>query len=225
MPADVKSIQNIAKGVPDMWSRAMLANKTIERAVTDRDRPILGYLQDIKLELHSEDYGFTLTFEFEDNQYFNGNILTKKYVMSKPNVIEKCVGTEIQWKNPSCDPTHMKKTKKKNKKKITVNQKVKSFFDLFQTIDMEDDKNKEGEDSEGEDAAERMDEDLDMGTEIKDNVIPLILELYLGIVELGDSDDDDEDGDEDEEEMMAKAQKAMGKAGKGKKGKEDCKQQ
>lgn len=61
-----------------------------------------------------------------------------------------------------------------------------------------------------------MDEDLDLGTEIKDNVIPLALELYLGIVEL-DSDDEDEDDDSDGD--MPK----MPKGGKGgKKGKEDC---
>lgn len=62
-----------------------------------------------------------------------------------------------------------------------------------------------------------MDEDLDLGTEIKDNVIPLVLELYLGIVELdSDGDDDEDDSDED----MPK----MPKGGKGgKKGKEDCK--
>lgn len=128
----------------------MCANKSVERSISDRDKPILAYLQDVQLDLHENDFGFTLTFEFENNQYFEGNVLTKKYEMSKPNVIEKCVGTEIKWKQ-GCDPTHIKKTKKKNKKKVTVNQKVKSFFDLFQTIDIED-KEKEGEDDEEEGA-------------------------------------------------------------------------
>jgi len=128
----------------------MLANKSIERAVSDKDKPILGYLQDIKLDLHENDFGFTLTFEFEENQYFEGTVLTKKFEMSKPNVIERCVGTEIKWKQ-GCDPTHVKKQKKKNKKKITINKKVPSFFDLFQTIDIEDDKNKtEGDDDDEE---------------------------------------------------------------------------
>jgi nucleosome assembly protein 1-like 1 len=81
-----------------MWSRALLANKSVEKEVSDRDRPILGYLQDIQLDLHEEDFGFTLTFEFEENQYFEGTVLTKKFEMSKPNVIEKCTGTEIKWK-------------------------------------------------------------------------------------------------------------------------------
>jgi len=67
--------------------------------------------------------------------------MTKKYVMSKPNVIEKCIGCDIKWKQ-GCDPTHVKKTKKKKGKKVTTNQKVKSFFDLFSTIDMEEEKMK-----------------------------------------------------------------------------------
>jgi hypothetical protein len=44
-----------------------------------------------------------------------------------------------------------------------------------------------------------MDEDLNFATEIKDNVLPLILELYLGILRTGgkkgDKDDDDKKDD------------------------------
>lgn len=78
-----------------------------------------------------------------------------------------------------------------------------------------------------------MDEDLDLGNEIKDNVVPLALELYLGVIEVGDSDDgeDDEDGSDDEElgdlkKGMPKGLKLpKGMGGKGGKGPkpEDCK--
>jgi hypothetical protein len=60
-----------------------------------------------------------------------------------------------------------------------------------------------------------MDEDLDLGTEIKDNVVPLALELYLGIVELGEDSDDEEGEGSDSDEPKPKKS--------GKKGKEDCK--
>jgi len=50
-----------------MWARALKANKSVERKISDKDAPILGYLQDIQLELHENDFGFTLTFEFEEN--------------------------------------------------------------------------------------------------------------------------------------------------------------
>lgn len=55
----------MARGVTDMWNRALNANKSVAREITDRDRPIIGYLQNIKLDLHENDFGFTLIFEFE----------------------------------------------------------------------------------------------------------------------------------------------------------------
>ena len=58
--------------------------------------------------------------------------------------------------------------------------------------------------------------DLELGSEIKDNIVPLILELYLGIVDLGDSSDD-EDGSDSDGDQPPKPKKG------GKKGKEDCK--
>jgi len=61
-----------------------------------------------------------------------------------------------------------------------------------------------------------MDMDLELGSEIKDNIVPLILELYLGIVDLGDSSDD-EDGSDSDGDQPPKPKKG------GKKGKEDCK--
>jgi len=79
-----------------------------------------------------------------------------------------------------------------------------------------------------------MDEDMDLGNEIKDNIIPLALEIYLGVVDVGDSDEDeDDDSDMDEDDMpklpkgmkLPKGLKAGGKGGKGGKGPkpEDCK--
>lgn len=50
----------------------------------------------------------------------------------------------------------------------------------------------------------QLEDDFDFGTTIRDDVIPLALEYYLGVIDQGDSDDDDddlpEDDDEDEEE-------------------------
>ena len=76
-----------------------------------------------------------MIFIFEENSYFKGTELKKTFTMSKPNVIEKCVGTEIQWTEGS-DPTkEKKKTKKKQKgggkKTITKIVKCDSFFNFF----------------------------------------------------------------------------------------------
>ena len=45
-----------------------------------------------------------------------------------------------------------------------------------------------------------MDADFDIGNDFKDDLIPLALEYYLGVIEQ-ESDDDDEDGEgEDSDE-------------------------
>jgi len=61
-------------------------------------------LENIKLELHEEGYGFDLVFVFEQNSYFKNPTLKKSFFMARENVIEKCVGTTIEW-NEGCDPT------------------------------------------------------------------------------------------------------------------------
>ena len=94
---DVKDIQNTQKGVAGFWLRSMVGNKTIASQITEKDRPILAYLEDVKMELHAKGQGYTLTFVFEKNGYFTDTVITKTFVMSKSNVIEKSVGTEITW--------------------------------------------------------------------------------------------------------------------------------
>ena len=94
---DVKDIQNTLKGVSSFWLRAMLGHSNLQHEITEKDRKILAYLEDIRLSLHEQGFGFDLTFVFEQNSYFTGTELTKKFVMTKPNVVEKCIGTNIEW--------------------------------------------------------------------------------------------------------------------------------
>ena len=225
----------------------MVGNDSIGRTIVEKDRAILSYLQDIQLELHEKGQGYTLKFIFEKNSYFDGTELTKTFHMSKPNVIEKCVGTEIKWTAGS-DPTKEKKKKKVKKQgggKKTVTKEVKcdSFFNFFETIELkEKDKKKSGkggddsEDADEDDVGEKMDVDFDLGNDFKDDLIPLALEYYLGVIEQeSGSDDDDSDGegegdDSDEEDKKNKKKKKGGKGGGGGKGpggdpKEECKQQ
>jgi nucleosome assembly protein 1-like 1 len=125
--------------------------------------------------------------------------------MSSENVIEKCEGTVINWKDGK-DVTK-KKVKKKSKKKgakaVTKTVEQESFFNFFKTIEMPDEKKLEGKAEEGEedqkDPGELMDEDFDVGNEFKDQLIPLALEYYLEVIEEEEensegeccSDDDD----------------------------------
>jgi hypothetical protein len=72
----------------------------------------------------------------------------------------------------------------------------------------------------------KMDDDFDLGNEIKDQLIPLVLEYYLNVIEF-DSDDEDEgsDGEGDsgdsssDDGKKAGAKKRKGSDGSGKGGK------
>ncbi len=160
--------------------------------------------------------------------------------MTKQNIIEKCEGSEIQWKDGK-DVTKKKiKKKQKNKKNnqnrtITKTVEQESFFNFFKTIAMPDEKElaakaeAEGADEEGQkDVGEQMDEDFDIGNEFKDQLIPLALEYYLEVIEdeeegddeCCDSDDDhhhhhDKDSDDDKPAKGGKGGKKKGGAAAG----------
>ena len=235
-PCDVKDIQNCPTGVPGFWLRAMLNHGGISRLIQEKDRPILMHLQDIECKLHDPGYGFDLIFTFEKNDYFKNEKLTKGFTMERQNMIEKCEGTEIEWKDGK-DVTKKKIKKKQKAKKgkpgqtITKVVEQESFFNFFKTRVMPDEKElaegkeppkeKEDDDEEGtgeKDVAELMDEDYDLGNEFKDQLIPLALEYYLEVIE--DDDEDCEDEDCDDDDCDAKPKKG-GKKGKDSDGDDD----
>lgn len=47
---DVKDIQNSHYGVNGFWLKALCANSHVSHNIHEKDRPILGYLQDITME-------------------------------------------------------------------------------------------------------------------------------------------------------------------------------
>jgi hypothetical protein len=116
-PCDVKAIQN-CKGVSDFWMRTIL-NHQIGEMVSEKDRPILGYLQNIELVLHEQDEGFDLIFTFASNNYFNETVITKSLHMKDKGVLDSTTSTPITWKD-GCNPTIKKQKKKKGGKKVNV---------------------------------------------------------------------------------------------------------
>lgn len=202
----------------------------------------MQYLEDIKLALHETGFGFTLTFVFEANSYFAGTELKKEFVMTKPNVVEKCTGTTIEWSAGS-DPTKEKKKKKVKQggkaKTVTTTVKCDSFFNFFNSVEAADVNKKAGGDDSDEsdnEIGEQMDHDFDMGNDIKEDIVPLALEYFLGVIEKEDEEADedadaDEDSDEDEKPKKKKNKKGgpAGGAGAGAPTKgpngEECKQQ
>lgn len=90
--------------------------------------------------------------------------------MAKQNIIEKCEGTEIEWKEGR-DPTKkvVKKKNKKTKKTVTKTVEAESFFTFFRSAALPDSKDLANinEDEERE-LGDKMDNDFELGNEFKD---------------------------------------------------------
>jgi nucleosome assembly protein 1-like 1 len=231
-PCDVKAIQN-CKGVSDFWIRTLL-NHSLGQMISERDRPILGYLQNIDMNLHKDDAGFDLIFTFAPNNYFKETVITKTLVMQDKGVLDSTTSTPITW-NDGCNPTVKKQKKKKAGKKVTVESECESFFNIFKTLTQPDEssKTKSNEDDEedmDDEVQEKLADDLEIAEMIKEDVIPLALEYYLGVIENEgpedddhdhancdhdhDDDDGEDDGDKKKKKKGGKKQMQMGPDGK-----------
>lgn len=205
------------KGVPGFWLNALKNNDVLSEEITERDEGALKYLKDIKWCRIDSPKGFKLEFYFETNPFFKNSVLTKTYHMIDEDepILEKAIGTEIEWYPGKCltQKVLKKKPKKgsKNNKPITKTENCESFFNFFSPPQVPE----EDEDID-EDAAEelqnQMEQDYDVGSTIRDKIIPHAVSWFTGEaiqdddIDMDDDDDDDEidedeeDDDEDEEE-------------------------
>ncbi|KAF2323562.1 hypothetical protein GH714_036124 [Hevea brasiliensis] len=192
------------KGVPDFWLTAMKTNEVI----TDRDEGALKFLKDIKWCRIDNPEGFKLEFYFNTNPYFKNSVLTKTYHMIDDDdpILEKTIATEIEWYPGKCLTKKVLKKKRKkeskNAKPITKIKNCASFFNFFNTpnIPQEDD------DPDGdavEEIQDRMEQDYNVGTTIRDRVIPHAVSWFTGEAvddELDVEDDNDNDNDNNDDD-------------------------
>lgn len=203
------------KGIPEFWMTALKTNDIVSEEITKRDEGALKYLKDIKSFNLEGTKGFKLEFFFEENPFFKNAVLTKTYHMvedSEP-ILESAKGTQIDW-YPGKNLTQkvlQKKSRKggKNANSVTKTEDCESFFNFF-------DPPKVPEDDEDldEDAAEQlqdlMEQDYDIGSTIKDKIIPHAVSWFTGEALQGDEfedgdgevseDEEDEEAEEDEDE-------------------------
>ncbi|WJX28347.1 Nucleosome assembly protein 1 [Trifolium repens] len=201
------------KGVPSFWLNAMKNNDVLSEEITERDEGALKFLKDIKWTRIEDPKGFKLEFFFDSNPYFSNSVLTKTYHMVDEDepILEKAIGTEIQWLPGKCltQKVLKKKPKKgsKNAKPITKTETCESFFNFFNPPEVPEDDEDIDEDL-AEELQNQMEQDYDIGSTIRDKIIPHAVSWFTGEAaqgeEFGDLDDEeedeDDDGDEDEEE-------------------------
>ncbi|KAK7291834.1 hypothetical protein RIF29_07290 [Crotalaria pallida] len=198
----------VEKGVPGFWLNAMKNNNVLAEEISERDEDALKFLKDIKWSRIENPKGFKLEFFFDSNPYFTNSVLTKTYHMVDEDepVLEKAIGTEIQW-HPGKSLTQKvlkKKPKKgsKNAKPIIKTENCESFFNFFKPPEVPEDEEDIDEDVADE-LQDQMEQDYDIGSTIRDKIIPHAVSWFTGEAiegeEFGDLEDDDE-GDDDEEE-------------------------
>ncbi|KAH9624574.1 hypothetical protein KSS87_023010 [Heliosperma pusillum] len=166
------------KGVPDFWLTAMKSNEVLAESIQEQDEEALKYLKDIKwyrVNVPKDDNkkgeateGFKLEFFFDPNPYFKNSVLTKTYFMIDEDepLLEKAIGTEIEWLPGKCltEKILKKKPKKgsKNAKPITKTETVDSFFNFFSPPEVPDE-DEEIEEEAAEELQSLMEQDYDIG--------------------------------------------------------------
>ncbi|RYR77173.1 hypothetical protein Ahy_A01g001634 isoform E [Arachis hypogaea] len=156
------------KGVPAFWLNAMKNNEVLAEEISERDEGALKFLKDIKWSRIDNPKGFKLEFYFDTNPYFTNTVLTKTYHMIDEDepILEKAIGTEIQWHPGKCLTQKIlkKKPKKgsKNAKPITKTENCESFFNFFNPPQVPEDDEDIDEDM-AEELQNQMEQDYDIG--------------------------------------------------------------
>ncbi|CAN7047630.1 unnamed protein product [Brassica rapa subsp. trilocularis] len=214
LPEEVKTEQGAdkaaqEKGVPDFWLIALKNNEITAEEITERDEGALKYLKDIKWNRVEEPKGFKLEFFFDENPYFKNTVLTKTYHMIDEDepILEKAIGTEIEWYPGKCLTQKIlkKKPKKgsKNTKPITKTEDCESFFNFFSPPQVPEDED-DLDDDMADELQGQMEHDYDIGSTIKEKIISHAVSWFTGEAvdpdDLEMDEDDDDEIDEDDEE-------------------------
>lgn len=218
--ASAEQNKSAVKGVPEFWLSAMKTNERLGIQITERDEEALKHLKDIKWSRMDNPKGFKLEFLFDINPYFKNSVLTKAYHMIEEDepILERAIGTEIEWhagKNLT-QKVMRKKVKKgaKNTKPIMKTEACESFFNFFSPPQVPED-DEDIDQDKAEELQDMMEQDYEIGSTIRDKIIPHAVSWYTGEAvegeefedaeedesgDLEDDDDDDDDEDEDEDE-------------------------
>ena len=180
----------------------------------DEDKKILNYLNNIIYE--ETENGFKVSFIFDENEYFEPNILSKEYIYDNKNEISSIKATEINWKKEEFkNKKYIKQVKNKKDKKDKDKDKDKKdnknknndmnvnlgLFSIFKSIDNINKKEKEEEkkgeiNEELENELVIIDEEIDF---FKNDLFKNQLEYYLNIMEIQEEGYDDEEYGEEED--------------------------
>lgn len=180
-------------GIPQFWVCAMGHMEVVGGLIAEQDVDCLEHLQNITCENDENGEGFTLSFHFGPNDYFENTVLTKKYevpnlLLADEPILKNVEGCEIKWK--SGNPLTYREVSKQQRgtgknagqiRTVTKKEKSESFFHFFTPPKLPT--NIEGM---NEEEAERLegvfDEDYDIAQAFRSHIIPKAVLWFTGQV-------------------------------------------
>ncbi|KAF8304907.1 NAP-domain-containing protein [Clavulina sp. PMI_390] len=243
-------------GIPEFWLTALKNHIAFSELITDRDEGALKHLVDITLDLvestaPGSGAGFTISFHFTENAFFENTILTKQYIykdeldVEGDYLYEKAVGCEIKWKEDQNLTQEIEVKRQRNKatnktRVVRRSRPTESFFNFFDPpMPPSEDEAEDIDDDALEDLEESLEMDYQLGQDLKDRVIPRAVDYFTGkalqweeedeeddYADFDDDEDEEDEDDDDEDDVPAARRRPAGKGGKsGDVDPQECKQQ
>jgi nucleosome assembly protein 1-like 1 len=200
-----KSVENLLEkpGIPGFWLNAMKNNPLISPMIEKKDEKLLMELVDIENIPQKDSHDFILKFHFNTNDYIQNTVITKRYIMEDEEKVKQINCTTVKWR-PDMNLLEKQKPKKKNKKgkkkakQEQEDEPAESFFIFFtQKEPTSGNADEDDLDTDDEIKLDALEEDHDIGVELKSELIPNALEYYLNIneeemIEEAEGEDDEE---------------------------------
>jgi nucleosome assembly protein 1-like 1 len=178
------------RGIPQFWVLTLAQNEVLADILTEEDISCLESLQDIQCLDNQNGDGFTLTFHFSANDFFENSVLTKKYevpnlFLSDEPMLKSVQGCEIQWKDGKCltfsETTQKQRGKGKNKgqmRNVVKKERKDSFFHFFASPKLP------SLESMNEDEAVRLEAEFNMDYDVaqafRSQIVPKAVVWYTG---------------------------------------------
>ncbi|KAG7337882.1 nucleosome assembly protein NAP [Nitzschia inconspicua] len=178
------------QGIPQFWVVALSQMPVTAELIAEPDVDCLGYLQDITCSDYENGEGFTLTFHFAPNDYFENSTLTKTYdvpnlLTADEPILKNVEGCEIHWKSGKSlmftDVSKQQRGKGKNAgqvRTVTRKEKSESFFHFFTPPKMPSIEAMNEEEAVKIEAA--FEEDYDVAQAIRSHIVPKAVMWFAG---------------------------------------------
>ncbi|KAG6391760.1 hypothetical protein SASPL_149519 [Salvia splendens] len=121
----------IIKSIPDFWLTAFMSHPALSELLSDEDQKIFKYLINLEVEdCKDVKCGYSITFEFKPNPYFEETKLTKTFTFLEEGTT-KISSTSIKWKEGMGIANGVAAEEKKGNKRPQTEERLVPSVILF----------------------------------------------------------------------------------------------